>query len=246
MDILVRLYVRHDSDLLNLYRNKNFSLASAMRDSILAYVRNEPVKYVMPAPYLEIKEDIRNASLHLYFHPEEDEDAIKLLLGVREGARCALIKNIFRGYMMYPNVYCCFENKEYALQHAMAVFGNTNQKVCVTGQEFVRGRGNRGRRKDRDDYGVITPKKVTDDMVEDKVDFKKENVEENIVKKEDSLNVKNNQTTESVASETKYDDSDLKATQVEEQQSSGMELDLNDEASQDALMSAFLNITDNT
>ena len=180
MDILVRLYVRHDADLLNLYRNKNFSLASAMRDSIMAYVRNEPVKYVMPAPYLETKEDIRNASLHLYFHPEEDEDVIKFLLGVREGARCALIKNIFRGYMMYPNIYCCFENKERALQHAMAVFGNTNQKVSVTGQEFVRGRGNRGRRKDRDEYGVITPKVIAESPLEEK------NIKEKMKEKEDT------------------------------------------------------------
>ena len=179
MDILVRLYVRHDADLLNLYRNKNFCLASAMRDSILAYVRNEPVKYVMPAPYIETKEDIRNASLHLYFHPEEDEDIIKFLLGVREGARCAVIKNIFRGYMMYPNIYCSFENKVGAMQHAMAVFGNTNQKVCTTGQDFVRGRGNRGRRKDRDEYGKIIPKEMVSEEISDK-----ESVVEEVTKKE--------------------------------------------------------------
>lgn len=195
MDILVRLYVRHDADLLNLYRNKNFCLASAMRDSILAYVRNEPVKYVMPAPYIETKEDIRNASLHLYFHPEEDEDIIKFLLGVREGARCAVIKNIFRGYMMYPNIYCSFENKVGAMQHAMAVFGNTNQKVCTTGQDFVRGRGNRGRRKDRDEYGKIVPKEIISEKVPNKEpiveEVNREDIKEDIlvisVKKENEV-----------------------------------------------------------
>lgn len=242
MDILVRLYVRHDSDLLNLYRNKNFSLASAMRDSILAYVRNEPVKYVMPAPYLETKEDIRNASLHLYFHPEEDEDAIKLLLGVREGARCALIKNIFRGYMMYPNVYCCFENKEYALQHAMAVFGNTNQKVCVTGQEFVRGRGNRGRRKDRDDYGVITPKKVIDepDVIESVVQKDVLMHKDKEIKQTASISEK--EVVEDVYTNMNFGEIGLGDEQQENEtnQSTG-----NEELEQAALLSSLMSMTEN-
>ena len=242
MDILVRLYVRHDSDLLNLYRNKNFSLASAMRDSILAYVRNEPVKYVMPAPYLETKEDIRNASLHLYFHPEEDEDAIKLLLGVREGARCALIKNIFRGYMMYPNVYCCFENKEYALQHAMAVFGNTNQKVCVTGQEFVRGRGNRGRRKDRDDYGVITPKKVNDepDVIESVVQKDVLMDKDKEIKQTASISEK--EVVEDVYTNMNFGEIGLGDEQQENEtnQSTG-----NEELEQAALLSSLMSMTEN-
>lgn len=159
MDVIIRLYCRHDSDLINIHNNKEYSLASAMRDSVIAYVRKQPIKLVMPVPYLEKEVAKKNVGLHLYFHPEEEEDVINFLLGVREGHRCAMIKNIFRGYLMYPNVYNSFENKEEALAHARDVYTDTEQKLTESGQEFARGRGNRGIRKTEEWEGKKSKKK---------------------------------------------------------------------------------------
>ena len=146
MDVLVRLYVRHDSDLLDLYFNPKFSLASAMRDSLIAYVREKPVRFQVPFPYKQEKVK-RNVSLHLYLHPDEDEDIIDFLLGMREGVRCAAIKNLVRGYMMYPNIYASMEDRETAMQKAERIYIKTDTEIEKTGQAFVRGRGNKGKRR---------------------------------------------------------------------------------------------------
>ena len=143
---------------------------------------------------------------------------------------------------MYPNIYCSFENKELALQHAMAVFGNTNQKVCVTGQEFVRGRGNRGRRKDRDDYGVITPKKVNDepDVIENVVQKDVLMDKDKEIKQTASISEK--EVAEDVYTNMNFGEIGLGDEQQENEtnQSTG-----NEELEQAALLSSLMSMTEN-
>lgn len=77
---------------------------------------------------------------------------------------------------MYPNIYACMENTDKASEKAGRIYAKTNCQVTETGQSFLRGRGNKGKKKLPGDENAKKTRKKTIPKKDTDKDMLKENL----------------------------------------------------------------------
>lgn len=110
MKILIRLYRRHDIDLVTLYKTPSFPMHRVLYNALRAYV--EGYSYHVPAP--EYTKDISKLDLKskyqmfLFLDETKDADLIRWLKTVKPLMRNVLLKTILRGAIDGSTIYGCF------------------------------------------------------------------------------------------------------------------------------------------
>lgn len=113
MNVMVRLYTRHDLDLIALKKNTYFDFNKCLKMAVIAWARGE--SYSIPSPPSLSKkdffDDIKPVALHFNLGRDE-EDVIEKLKLVRYGFRNSFLKNLFRYYMSAPELSIYFDNNQ--------------------------------------------------------------------------------------------------------------------------------------
>lgn len=109
MKQIVRMYRRHDIDLVTIYKTAGISLHKAMYNSLKSYVNKTP--YLIKTPTANVDMTLYNFKSHyqiiLNLDDKKDADIISWLKKVKKGMRNAAIKAIIRGCLVGPAVYAC-------------------------------------------------------------------------------------------------------------------------------------------
>lgn len=102
----MRLYKRHDADLLCFYKQKNFSLQSAIKQAVIAYLDGND-KIDFPDCVADLSELPSTAQFHLYLSPKSDDDERikKYVSNIPVGFKNSFLKNVTRYYLKTPGVY---------------------------------------------------------------------------------------------------------------------------------------------
>ena len=100
MRLTVRLYKRHDLDLLYLYKLKqdDFDFKDDMKSTLKEYVKGKPIKKVkvpegVCAPVSSLPAHVQ---MHIVLDPKKDKEVLEWLKSITKGRRNNLIKNIYR------------------------------------------------------------------------------------------------------------------------------------------------------
>ena len=103
MELTVRLYKKHDLDLLELKARENFSIGKQIKNTLRAYIKGE--NYIIPVPE-QAKPDVflKDERLHIYLNGKEDRDIINFILKIKPGFRNSAIKLILRNYLGFTNL----------------------------------------------------------------------------------------------------------------------------------------------
>lgn len=105
MRLTMRIYKRHDIDLLAFYfaSGDDFDIKSEIKDIIRAYIKGKHTNKKLPElecpPMASLPPKV---NFHIPLDKKEDADIIAWLNTIRAGKRNNLIKNIFRTY--YPPI----------------------------------------------------------------------------------------------------------------------------------------------
>ena len=195
MMITLRLYRQHDLDLITLYRHPSFSLSNAIKKALCAYVRNESFYIEQPVPYDMGKEKVpKIVQIHIQL-PDEDNDAIEWIKGIKEGYRNSVLKNVVRGYIAAPCVYTYIANTQLGIAKATELNelfkSNIKETTSIKARNYVKSFRNKKDNKKVEDSElaktILSGKKektngnVFIENVENKIDTKKL---EEITKKE--------------------------------------------------------------
>ena len=108
MNVVLRLYRQHDMDLIGLYLHSYFSFGRAIKQALIAYVRNDTTFKITVPKEEELPETINKSyQLQIVLNEEKDKDIIEWLVQTNVGQRNSLIKNIMRYYLssLYLNGY---------------------------------------------------------------------------------------------------------------------------------------------
>ena len=109
----MRLYKRHDIDLLCIYKQKGYSLQHTIKQAVLAYLNNEDVKIDYPDCCSAVAVLPSTAQFHLYLS-NTDEDDIKIqecIAKIPKGFKNSFLKNITRYYISTPDAFCISDDK---------------------------------------------------------------------------------------------------------------------------------------
>jgi len=107
----IRLYRRHDMDLLVLYKNKNFNFQKALKRSLYAYMNNQPIKYKTP----DIPKEMNNFEFKyayqcfLYLDEETDKELIAFLDNIKPKMFNAFCKSVLRGSLVGNYAFICLK-----------------------------------------------------------------------------------------------------------------------------------------
>ena len=105
MDITVRLYIRHDLDLIGLKQNPNFNFNKYMKDAVIAWANNDN-NFTIPMPISASGEKIplKSSVFHFRLNNKEHQYVIKRLKSIRYSYRNAFLKTIFRHYLQFTSI----------------------------------------------------------------------------------------------------------------------------------------------
>lgn len=99
MRLTIRIYKRHDPDLLALYfvSGKEFDIKTEIKTSLKNYLSNNVIKKELPEMTCqEMFELPPKVNFHIALKKDEDADIIEWLKTIKQGRRNNLIKNIYR------------------------------------------------------------------------------------------------------------------------------------------------------
>lgn len=113
MKLVIRLYRRHDLDLLYLYQNQEFNFQQNLKTVLKDFIRNQgnntgEVRIHIPpynthtCNYSELRSSVQ---IHIYLSEKKDKDIVNFIKEIKTGFRNSLVKNIFRNYLDRPAVY---------------------------------------------------------------------------------------------------------------------------------------------
>lgn len=97
MRVTIRLYKRHDLDLLALYYIENYNFKEEFKKAIKGYINGEPVKNAIPQA--NNMQTVYSMPSKVTFHiqlKEEDKDIMDFIHSITRGRRNSMFKNIFR------------------------------------------------------------------------------------------------------------------------------------------------------
>ena len=117
MRITVRLYKRHDLDLLSLYYIEDYDFKSKFNEALRGYINNEPIQNEIPTAE---NPSVSSLPSKIGFHiklDEQDSDIYGFVQGITKGRRNNIMKNIFRN--TFPPIVspykCASENNVYKM-----------------------------------------------------------------------------------------------------------------------------------
>ena len=113
----MRLYKRHDADLLCLYKQKDYTLQKAIKQSVLAYLGHEGAEVEYPDSIAVLADLPSTAQFHLYLSPKNPNDAkiIECLSRVPKGFKNSFLKNITRYSLVRPSAFEFYSQKIHIL-----------------------------------------------------------------------------------------------------------------------------------
>lgn len=116
MNFTMRLYRRHDLDLLLLHKTKGFSMQKAVKTALymhLGLIEMEPIPY--PQCSEELKKFYPSSQFHLSLSENNEKDAavIKFISDIPKGYRNSYCKNLTRYYLNTPKQFMYSNNKIY-------------------------------------------------------------------------------------------------------------------------------------
>ncbi len=111
MKITIRLYSRHDLDLMSIYLNDNFPFSKEMKKAVKAYVNGDSYEIDIPESE-KIDTPPRVIQFHICFSQSSDAELIEWIKSITPGYRNSVLKNIFRNYMSEPIVSPYIKNKQ--------------------------------------------------------------------------------------------------------------------------------------
>ena len=103
----MRLYKRHDLDLLCLYNCKGFSIQTAIKRAVLAAINQEQCVITCPSHTVVFCDMPSNVQFHLYLS-KNNEDDVKIynfIKSISVGYKNSVLKNITRKYLERPSLY---------------------------------------------------------------------------------------------------------------------------------------------
>lgn len=154
----IRLYRRHDIDLISLYKNPDFNFQKACKMALRGYIQRKPVYFKQP-PFYGTQEYKYGYQLFLYLDDEKDKDIIDYLKNIRPRYENAFIRSVLRGSVAGPIVYDCFLTDE---------DGNGRQETANSFsdnlQDYPRKnkRGRKVRQENLSDIKPVENKRVSD------------------------------------------------------------------------------------
>ena len=114
MKFTMRLYRRHDMDLLILHKAKGFSIQKAVKAALYMHIGLSDYQTI---PYPDVSEPINvfysSSQFHLSLSPHKDSDAavIKFINDIPRGYRNSFCKNLVRYYLETPKQFMYSDNK---------------------------------------------------------------------------------------------------------------------------------------
>ena len=135
MIVTVRIYKRHDPDLVHLIENYEFDFKKAVYCSLSGYLKRETFIISLPkkreVPYKTSGRIIRG---DLRLDEIEDKTLIDFIAQIPSGERNCTIKTILRLYLRLPI------NEEWAREYNLALQGKIRQADAAQLQKRSRGR----------------------------------------------------------------------------------------------------------
>lgn len=98
MKLTIRIYKRHDLDLLYLYRQESdFDFKESLKKTLKAYIKGKNIKNDLPSGECKSVSSLPTVvQMHIMLDAKEDQDILQWIKGITRGRRNNLIKNIFR------------------------------------------------------------------------------------------------------------------------------------------------------
>ena len=98
MKLTIRLYKRHDLDLLFLYKqNSGFDFRAKMKSALKSYINRKPEHNEIPVGVCQAVSELPSVvQLHIMLDMPDDEDIMTWVKSITKGRRNNMIKNIFR------------------------------------------------------------------------------------------------------------------------------------------------------
>lgn len=114
MKFTMRLYRRHDLDLLLLHKTKGFSMQKAVKAALymhLGLIEVFPIEY--PPCSETIDKFYSSSQLHLSLSESDEKDkvVIKFIKEIPKGYRNSYCKNLTRYYLKTPSQFLYSNNK---------------------------------------------------------------------------------------------------------------------------------------
>lgn len=115
MKVILRFYRQHDLDLISLHKTNGFSITTAIKKSLNAYVNHQTLCIQAPsANKLDYKSIPKQIQLILTLDDELDKKEIDWIKSLRIGMRNSAIKNLLRGYLSYPIMSAYLANDDFS------------------------------------------------------------------------------------------------------------------------------------
>lgn len=98
MKLTIRVYKRHDLDLLYLCKQEaDYDFRAELKSALKAYIANKPKVNKIPMGYCKPVSSLPSVvQMHIMLDPKEDKEVVSWIKTITKGRRNNLIKNIFR------------------------------------------------------------------------------------------------------------------------------------------------------
>lgn len=134
MKVSIRLYRRHDMDLIAIHKNPNANFHKMVMTALSCYANHTPYLVSAPEPDKDKKDYKVIYQLFLNFDEKKDAKVIKLLQGVKPKYRTAFIKSVIRGCIVGVVTYGTMEDETDAKKTDVDI----NKAIPESVQEFPR------------------------------------------------------------------------------------------------------------
>lgn len=113
--VSIRLYRRHDIDLISLYKNPELNFKAAILMTLNSYAKGESLLFLPAESNIKIKEYKYMYQIFIKIDRSKYPDVINLLDNVKEGYRTIFIKSVLRGTLIGTNAGACLKNNDNSL-----------------------------------------------------------------------------------------------------------------------------------
>lgn len=113
--VSIRLYRRHDIDLISLYKNPELNFKAAILMTLNSYAKGESLLFLPAESNIKIKEYKYMYQIFIKIDRAKYTDVINLLDNVKEGYRTIFIKSVLRGTLIGTNASACLKNNDNSL-----------------------------------------------------------------------------------------------------------------------------------
>lgn len=110
--VSIRLYRRHDIDLISLYKNPELNFKAAILMTLNSYAKGESLLFLPAASDIKTKEYKYVYQIFIKIDKAKYPDIINLLDNVKDGYRTIFIKSVLRGALIGTNASACLKNSD--------------------------------------------------------------------------------------------------------------------------------------